>query len=77
MRIGKIIGTTTWWNRCMKLQPSTLAASSTSLGTEVNPARRTIAENGNVRHTFTSTHAMSARWGSPSHTGHPSVPYAR
>ena len=42
------------------MQPSTLAASSTSLGTEVNPASRTIAENGNVRHTFTQ-HARDQR----------------
>src|SRR5207247_2222512 len=51
IRIGKIIGTTTWRKRCMKVQPSTLAASRTSSGTAVKPARSTIALNGKVRHT--------------------------
>ena len=74
MRIGKIIGTTTWRNRWKNEQPSTLAASITSTGTDVNPASSTIAENGNVRHTLTMTHASSASFGSPSQTGQPSVP---
>src|SRR5262245_26395444 len=75
IRIGKIIGATTLRNRWRKLQPSTLAASSTSGGTDVKPASRTMAENGKVRHTLTPTQAISARRGSPSHTGHESVPY--
>ena len=68
-RIGAIIGTTTWRNRCMKLVPSTRAASRISVGTDVNPASSTMAENGNVRHTLTMMQAAIARWGSPSHTG--------
>src|SRR5262245_982580 len=76
IKIGKIIGATTCRKRWRNVQPSTLAASSTSVGTDVNPASSTMAENGNVRHTFTMTQAMRARWGSPSHTGHESVPYA-
>ena len=40
----------------------------------MNPASRTIAENGNVRHTFTRMHATSASFGSPSQIGQPSVP---
>src|SRR4029450_6766861 len=75
MRIGKIIGATTWRNRWKNEQPSTFAASSTSSGTEVNPASSTIAENGNVRHTFTAIHASSASLGSPSQMGQESVPY--
>src|SRR5262249_52276925 len=75
IRMGKIIGATTFRKRWKKLQPSTLAASRTSGGTEVNRARRTIAENGKVRHTLTPTQAIRASFGSPSHTGHESVPY--
>jgi hypothetical protein len=56
------------------LQPSTLAASITSEGTEVKPARSTIAEKGKVRHTFTRMQATSASFGSPSQIGQPSVP---
>ena len=75
MRIGKIIGATTWRNRWKNEQPSTFAASSTSSGTEVNPASSTIAENGKVRHTFTAIQASSASLGSPSQMGQESVPY--
>src|SRR5688572_5777622 len=75
MRIGKIIGTTTCRKRCMKEQPSTLAASSTSGGTEVNPASSTIAENGNVRHTLTAMQEASASSGWPSQIGQLGDPY--
>src|SRR5438445_1545392 len=60
----------------MKVQPSTLAASMTSSGTAVKPARSTIALNGNVRHTLTAMQAASARWGWPSQMGQDSDPYA-
>src|ERR1700752_4890982 len=74
MRIGKIIGATTWRNRWKNEQPSTLAASSTSSGTDVNPASSTIAENGNGRHTFTAIQPSNASRGSPSQIGQESVP---
>src|SRR5437870_11985999 len=72
--MGKSTGKTTWRKRSKKEQPSTLAASSTSAGTEVKPASSTMAEKGNVRHTFTKMHAISASLGSPSQIGQPSVP---
>ena len=74
MRIGKIIGATTWRKRWKNEQPSTLAASRISTGTDVKPASSTMAENGNVRHTFTKMHAINASLGSPSQIGQPSVP---
>src|SRR5919198_1000663 len=45
-RIGAIIGTITFRNRCMKVAPSTFAASMISGFTDVIPASRTIALNG-------------------------------
>jgi hypothetical protein len=74
MRIGKIIGVTMWRNRWKKEQPSTLAASSTSVGTDVNPARRTIAEKGKDRQTLTPMQARRARCGWPSQMGQLSDP---
>src|SRR5213592_4382069 len=59
----------------MKVQPSTLAASRTSSGTAVKPARSTIALNGKVRHTLTAIHAASARCGWPSQIGQSGEPY--
>ena len=73
-RIGAIIGTTTWRNRCMKLVPSTRAASRISVGTEVNPASSTMAEKGKLRHTLTMMQAARARCAWPSHTGQLSEP---
>src|SRR5437870_13606916 len=60
----------------MKVQPSTLAASMTSSGTAVKPARSTIALHGNVRHTLRAMQAASARGGWPSQMGQDSDPYA-
>src|SRR5512132_184769 len=69
MRLGQIIGVTMWRNRWKKEQPSTRAASSTSVGTDVNPARRTMAEKGKDRQTLTPMQARRARCGSPSQMG--------
>src|SRR3982074_2164153 len=69
MRMGKIIGVTTWRNRWRNEQPSTRAASSTSVGTEVNPARRTMAEKGKDLQTLTPMQARSANCGWPSQMG--------
>src|SRR4030095_15439212 len=74
MRIGKIIGVTMWRNRWKKEQPSTLAASSTSVGTEVNPARRTMAENGKDRQTLTPMQARRGECGWPTQMGQLSDP---
>ena len=62
-RIGAIIGTITRRKRCMKVVPSTLAASMISGGTDVSPASRTMALKGKPRHTLTNITEKSARPG--------------
>src|SRR5919201_4233889 len=68
-RIGAIIGTMILRKRTRPLAPSTFAASRISVETEVMPASRMIAANGNPRQTLTAMIEMIARLGSPSQLG--------
>ena len=66
VRIGSIIGRVTWNALASGPAPSMSAASWTSGGMEVSPARRITVENGSIRQTWTVMMATMPRVVSPS-----------
>src|ERR1700730_2873397 len=73
VRIGSIIGIVIWKALASGPAPSMSAASWTSAGIEVSPARRITVEKGSSRHTCTVMMATIPSVGAPE----PVVPLAR
>ena len=67
IHVGAIIGTITLINRDHQFAPSMRAASMTSDGTAVRPARTVIAPKGTARHVLTRITANIAATAVPSH----------
>src|SRR5215210_1228091 len=67
--IGSWSGSVTYQNFFRPVAPSTLAASSTSVGIEARPARKITVANGMIRHECTAMTAAIASVGWPSHCG--------
>ncbi len=63
-----------WNSRDQKPAPSTWAASLTSRGIEVRPARMMTVEKGSSRQTWTAITEAIARSRSPNHMGQVFVP---
>jgi len=63
-----------WSSRDQKPAPSTSAASLTSRGIEVSPARMMTVAKGSRRQTWTAITDAIARLRSPNHMGHVSLP---